>query len=206
MSSQTPKASYQKPWQTHADQVARLVARGLEVPNPTFAEQFLSHVNHYRFSGYCIAFEQPRHLFPKGVTFDDVAHAYMFDTTLRDLLTEALEVLEIDVRSGIAHHFGKLHGAFGHTNSTNFHDSGKHADLMDHFREEADRSRELEAKIAAKEQVNELEQRRNEQKRNLYDAQDEVEQKKDALIDEIESRLKQRLSRQEVFTVRWTVP
>jgi hypothetical protein len=63
----------------------------------------------------------------------------------------------------------------------------------------------LEAKIAAKKQVNELEQRRNEKKRNLYDAQDEVEQKKDALIDEIESRLKQRLSRQEVFTVRWRV-
>jgi abortive infection bacteriophage resistance protein len=143
MNSQTPKAHYQKPWQSHAGQVARLVARGLVVPNPTQAEQFLSHVNYYRFSGYCPAFERPRHVFPAGVTFDDVANAYLFDTTLRDLLTEALEVLEIDVRSWIAHHFGKLHGAFGHTHSTNFHDPRKHPNLLDHFREEADRSREL---------------------------------------------------------------
>lgn len=143
MNSQTPKASYQKPWLSDADQVATLVARGLVVPHTAVAEQFLSHVNYYRFSGYCLAFEQPRHVFSNGVTFDDVANAYRFDTTLRDLLTEALEVLEIDVRSWIAHHFGKMHGAFGHTNSTNFYDPRKHPDLVDHFREEADRSREL---------------------------------------------------------------
>lgn len=143
MSSQTPTASYQKPWLSDADQVATLVARGLVVPNTAVAEQFLSHVNYYRFSGYCLAFEQPRHVFSNGVTFDDVANAYRFDTSLRDLLTEALEVLEIDVRSWIAHHFGKVYGAFGHTSSTNFHVPGKHADLMKHFHEEANRSSEL---------------------------------------------------------------
>lgn len=138
-----PRPSYQKPWLSHADQVAKLVARGLTVADAAAAERFLSHVNYYRFSGYCLAFEQPRHSFPPGVTFEDIAGAYAFDVTLRDLLTEALEVIEIDVRAWLAYHFGRAHGAFGHTDPANFFGKFDHADLMARLREEAERSSEL---------------------------------------------------------------
>ena len=137
------RPSYQKPWLSYADQVAKLVSRGLTVSEPAAAERFLTHVNYYRFSGYSLAFEQPRHTFLSGVTFDDVAGAYEFDVTLRDLLTEALEVIEIDVRAFLAHHFGQRHGAFGHTDSANFFGKFNHADLMVRLHEEADRSSEL---------------------------------------------------------------
>jgi adenine-specific DNA-methyltransferase len=62
---------------------------------------------------------------------------------------------------------------------------------------------DLESKIAAQKQINELEQQRNDKKRRLFDAQDEIEQRKDGLIADIESRLQQKTARQEVFTVRW---
>ena len=132
MSSQpsNPRPSYQKPWLSHADQVAQLVSRGLTVADPAAAEQFLSHVNYYRFSGYCLAFEQPRHSFPKGVTFEDITGAYAFDVVLRDLLTEALEVIEIDVRAYLAYHFGQSYGAFGHTNPANFFGRFDHDDRV----------------------------------------------------------------------------
>ncbi|HQX53939.1 MAG TPA: Abi family protein [Planctomycetaceae bacterium] len=103
----------------------------------------MSHVNYYRFSGYCLAFEQPRHSFPQGVTFEDITRAYAFDVTLRDLLTEALEVIEIDVRAWLAYHFGRTHGAFGHTDAANFFGNFDHADLMVRLREEASRSSDL---------------------------------------------------------------
>lgn len=138
-----PWPPYQKPWLSHADQVAKLVSRGLTVADPAVAERFLSHVNYYRFSGYCLAFEQPRHSFPQGVTFEDITGAYAFDVALRDLLTEALEVIEIDVRAWLAYHFGQTHGAFGHTDPVNFFAKFDHADLMDRLQEEADRSSEL---------------------------------------------------------------
>lgn len=64
---------------------------------------------------------------------------------------------------------------------------------------------DLESKIAAQKRINELEQQRNHRKRTLFDAQDEIEQKKDELIAEVESRLQQRTSRQEVFAIRWRV-
>lgn len=135
--------SYTKPWLAYAEQIQQLEQRGLKIDDRSTAEEFLAHVNYYRLSGYCLAFEQQRHQFIPGVTFGDVRGAYEFDVTLRDLVTEALEVIEIDVRTCIAHHFGERHGAFGHTDPTNFYGKFDHSDLMSRFHEESERSSEL---------------------------------------------------------------
>jgi adenine-specific DNA-methyltransferase len=66
-------------------------------------------------------------------------------------------------------------------------------------------AQDLESKIAAQKRINELEQQRNHKKRTLFDAQDDIEQKKDTLIADVESRLQQRTTRQEIFAVRWRV-
>jgi hypothetical protein len=92
--SGTAKIPVSKPWLSYADQVHWLRQLGLTVPDPQAAEEFLSHLNYYRFSGYCLAFEYGRHSFNTGTTFDDVLAVYHFDLTLRVLLTEALEVVE----------------------------------------------------------------------------------------------------------------
>lgn len=134
---------YAKPWLPYPDQVARLIQRGLSVPDAAAAERFLMHVNYYRFSGYCLAFEQQRHVFLPDIAFDDIAGAYAFDAVLRDLLTEALEVVEIDVRACLAHCFGQRHDAFGHADAANFFYRFDHADWMQHVHEEVDRSTEL---------------------------------------------------------------
>ena len=102
---------YAKPWLSYSDQVRRLVERGLVVNDPPAAEAFLTHVNYYRFSGYCVAFEQQRHVFRQGVTFEQVRASYDFDMAMRDLVTEALEVLEVDFRSAVSYNFGQRHGA-----------------------------------------------------------------------------------------------
>lgn len=52
---------YQKGWLSYADQVQLLQKRGLVVSDLRKAEQFLSHLNYYRFSGYCLAFKSQRH-------------------------------------------------------------------------------------------------------------------------------------------------
>jgi abortive infection bacteriophage resistance protein len=144
MSQQPPAARppYQKPWLSHADQVAQLVSRGLTVAAPAAAAQFLSHVNYYRFSGYCLAFEGQRHQFNAGCTFEEVRAAYDFDLVLRDILTDALEILEVDFRAAIAYHFGQRHGGFGHIDPANFFKSFQYADWLDRLREEARRSSE----------------------------------------------------------------
>jgi abortive infection bacteriophage resistance protein len=143
-SGQPPaKPGYTKPCLSYARQVQLLQQRGLLVSDPTAAEQFLSHLNYYRFSGYCLAFEASRHQFIAGTTFGKVVETYQFDLTLRDLVTEALEVVEVDLRASIAYHFGQKYGAFGHTNSANFYTNYfRHADWLLRLQEEAQRSSE----------------------------------------------------------------
>ena len=62
---------------------------------------------------------------------------------------------------------------------------------------------DLESKVAAQKRVNELETQRNHKKRTLFDAQDQIEQRKDELITEVQARRQQKTARQEVFTIRW---
>lgn len=133
---------YGKPWLSHADQLRQLVARGLVVDDQASAEAFLAHVNYYRLSGYCLAFEQSRHEFADGCTFADVRAAYEFDLGLRDIVTDALEILEVDFRATIAHEFGRTYGPFGHVSPSAFFKTFKHGEWLAKVRSEADRSRE----------------------------------------------------------------
>lgn len=143
MSQQPARIPFIKPWLCYADQVQLLQQRGLLVANPQTAQQFLSHLNYYRFSGYCLAFESGRHTFDDGTTFEAVVAAYHFDLTLRDLLTEALEVVEVDVRAAIAYEFSQQYGAFGHIIPSNFYQQFNHFHWLDGLRKEAGRSSEL---------------------------------------------------------------
>jgi hypothetical protein len=70
---------------------------------------------------------------------------------------------------------------------------------------EAKKILNLEEKVAAQRAIKELEKKRNTLRMNLYQAQDDVDVKKDRLIDEIEARLQQRLERNELFLIRWKV-
>lgn len=62
---------YSKPWTSVADQLSLLESRGLIVTERPAAENTLRHLNYYRFSGYCLAFEDERHRFRNDVTFAD---------------------------------------------------------------------------------------------------------------------------------------
>lgn len=134
---------FNKPWLDYAGQLQKLKGRGLLVDDDTRAEQVLSHLNYYRFSGYCLAFEKDRHAFQPGTTFDQIVDAYHFDVGLRDLLTEALEVVEVELRAKVAYEFGQRYGAFGHTDAGNFFSKFEHEKWLTRLQEEADRSSEL---------------------------------------------------------------
>lgn len=134
---------FSKGWMSYADQVKLLAQRGLVIGDTNKAERYLTHVNYYRFSGYCLAFEVSRHTFVAGTTFEQVEAAYQFDLELRDLLTEALEIVEVDLRAAIAYYFGKKYGAFGHTKPSNFFKHFSHQDWLDKLHEESRRSSEL---------------------------------------------------------------
>jgi len=134
---------YTKPALSLPDQVALLQTRGLVVADVARAAEVLGHMNYYRFSGYCLSFEVARHQFTAGTTFEQVEALYEFDRVLRDLVSEAIEIFELDFRTAAGTHFAHQHGAFGHTDPANFYSAGWHSDWLDKLRDEANRSSEL---------------------------------------------------------------
>ena len=70
---------------------------------------------------------------------------------------------------------------------------------------EAKKMLNLEAKVVAQRAVKELEKRRSDKRMKLYQAQDEVDEQKEALLSKIEMMLEQKIAQEELFTVRWRV-
>ena len=89
--------------------------------------------------------------------------------------------------------------------------SGLEFDLKERDREikflkaESRKILRLEEKLEAQRAIKELEKKRNARRRNLFEAQDEIERRKEDLIGEVETRLRQQISRQELFAIRWRV-
>jgi adenine-specific DNA-methyltransferase len=61
----------------------------------------------------------------------------------------------------------------------------------------------LEEKLAGQKQIRALEGTRNGKRKALFEAQDEIDRKRDELIGEIEGKLIQALNSKEIFSIRW---
>lgn len=72
-------------------------------------------------------------------------------------------------------------------------------------RREARLERGLEAKVAAQRRIKDLEAERTRKRRALFEAQDEIDRKKEALIGQVEGRLRQTVTEETLFTIRWSV-
>jgi len=64
----------------------------------------------------------------------------------------------------------------------------------------------LEDKLAGQKKIKSLEAQRNEKRRTLFDAQDQVDQQREELIASIEGKLAQRVTSKPVFSIRWRIP
>ncbi len=71
------------------------------------------------------------------------------------------------------------------------------------FRRSAALSQSLQDKLAHQKQLRDLEKRRNGKRRELFDAQDAIDQQREDLIGKIEKQLKHRSDTQPLFTIRW---
>jgi adenine-specific DNA-methyltransferase len=63
----------------------------------------------------------------------------------------------------------------------------------------------LAEKLEAQKQIKSLESNRKEKRKRLYEAQDEIDNRRDELIGQIEVQLGQQKSISSLFAVRWTL-
>lgn len=98
--------NYNKPALTVDQQVDLLISRGLSIPDKDKARHYLQFISYYRLSGYTISFEQViegkrNHQFKPGTTFENILALYDFDRHLRMLVMDAIERIEVAVRTQI---------------------------------------------------------------------------------------------------------
>lgn len=93
--------TFAKPALSITDQRLRLEGRGLSIADPVRAERYLAAIGYYRLSAYTRPFQQDfsTHTFHTGVTFDDILNLYIFDRQLRLTLLDALERVEVALRT-----------------------------------------------------------------------------------------------------------
>lgn len=143
---------YTKPFLTADQQVALLQSRGMEITDVAKAKSCLTRIGYYRLSAYWYSFRnstpyvdpatgKTRHHihddFKAGTAFPTILDLYVFDKKLRLIVLDALERIEIAVRTDIAILLGQrdpkahrnaslLHGNFSRKGAPNT----KHAEWL----------------------------------------------------------------------------
>jgi len=73
------------------------------------------------------------------------------------------------------------------------------------FKTNAKKIIDLKEKVKKQRQIKDMEKKRNEMRRKLYEAQDDVDDKKEKLIERVEAQLKQKTGLKELFKIRWRI-
>ena len=96
-----------KPPLTIEQQICKLKNHGMLIHDVRQAEQVLSTVNYYRFSGYALEYRKSPHDsdYIPCTNFNTIYNIYKFDEGLRNILRWYIEKTEIRFRTKIAYNF-----------------------------------------------------------------------------------------------------
>jgi len=136
---------YKKPPVSFKDQITRLQARGLIINNTPRAERVLSNISFYRLRAYTYPFQDnnnPDHPFIQKVSFDDIMAIYTFDRKLRLLLFDAIEKIEVALRTQIIYHWAMRYGSHWHLDQQLYKNPAKFINHLASLQKEISRSNE----------------------------------------------------------------
>ena len=106
---------YEKQPRSFEEQADLLIHRGMGGDKNLMIRR-LAAVNYYRLSGYWYPYRNADDTFQEGTMFETVWRRYVFDRRLRFLVMDAVERIEVSVRSQLAHHHSVVHGPFAYAN------------------------------------------------------------------------------------------
>lgn len=123
---------YLKPPLTYEEQLELLIERGLQVTDKAPILKYLQNISYYRLSAYFLPLKK-NEVFKEAIKFDDIMNLYTFDRKLRLLIWDAIEPIEIAIRSQLIYHLSHTYGAFGYLEKNNFSASFKHSLWLEHL-------------------------------------------------------------------------
>lgn len=144
-----------KPAYTITEQIALLKQRGMLFRDEAHAPHFLENISYYRLKGYWwdMQDDQVLHTLKPNTYFEDIVDRYNFDRHLRLILFDAIERIEIALRTKMIYHFSINYGGLWYLDASLFESTtitlsdGSvktiHQNLLDELKKEFDRSQEL---------------------------------------------------------------
>lgn len=134
------------------EQVKLLKGRGLDIPDSDRTARHLTNISYYRMSAYMIPFKKANpdgtlsDSFIPGTKWDDIYSLYRFDRKLRLLVFDAIERIEIALRTQLIYQLSLKYGSHWQDNSSIFlpptvsRRTGKvfdiYSDIQKHIREQ----------------------------------------------------------------------
>lgn len=112
------KRKFHKAPLSYQDQLENWKKRGLNVEDEPRAIRYLSNISYYRLSAYAIPFQKEKDKFNTGVDFNDILSLYIFDRELRLLVLDAIERIEIGIRTKLINHMSLKYGSHWHEDKT----------------------------------------------------------------------------------------
>lgn len=128
------------------EQITKLKERGLVISNTELAKHFLSHISYYRLAGYWWPMQmepKAQHNFKEGSKFEDVISLYNFDRELRVIVFDAIEKIEISLRTKLIYHLSHEFGAWWFQNLEIFQNAPEAVKTLAVIEEELSRSKDV---------------------------------------------------------------
>lgn len=107
---------------TIADQITLLKQRGMLFNDEQSAHHFLENISYYRLKGYWWDMQDDvtTHTFKPNTYFEDIIDRYNFDRRLRLILFDAIERIEIALRTKMIYHLSIAYGSLWYLDSNLF--------------------------------------------------------------------------------------
>lgn len=136
---------YNKPAVLFSDQIIKLKKRGLKIEDESIAQHYLSNISYYRLRAYTYPYQNNadiNHPFVKNVSFKDIITLYDFDRKLRLLVFDAIERIEIALRTQIIYHWSMKYGSHWHLNQNLYKNRSNYIKHLSSLQKEINRSNE----------------------------------------------------------------
>lgn len=135
------------------DQISLLKQRGMHFRDEKHAHHILENISYYRLKGYWWDMQDDivLHTIKPNTHFEDIVDRYNFDRHLRIILFDAIERIEIALRTKMIYHLSLTYGSLWYLDSNLFESSKLpsdpkitiHQNLINELKKEFKRSQEI---------------------------------------------------------------
>jgi abortive infection bacteriophage resistance protein len=133
-----------KPSKTIHEQIALLQSRNMQFKDIQNAPHFLSNISYYRLKGYWWEKQDDKvkHHFKEDSYFEDVVDLYNFDRHFRLIVFNAIERIEIALRTKLIYHLSLGYTPLWYSNSSVFQDNQRFESTLTKIETEISKSSE----------------------------------------------------------------